>query len=62
MGYAVAGALFAFLWTGGADEPAWVHASRSAFLLLSLPPILLPTNRRLAAAFLETTKPARASA
>ncbi|MFG2212727.1 hypothetical protein [Streptomyces sp. NPDC048638] len=61
-GYAVAGAVLAFMWLGEADEPAWAHAVRAAFLLLLIPPLLLRTDRRLTAAFYESARPGRALA
>lgn len=61
-GYAVAGAVLAFMWLGEANEPAWAHAVRAALLLLLIPPLLLRTNRSLTAAFHESAHPRRALA
>ncbi|MGI5256013.1 hypothetical protein [Streptomyces angustmyceticus] len=61
-GYAVAGAVLAFMWLGETNEPAWAHAVRATFLLLLLPPLLLRTNRALTAAFHESAHPRRALA
>ncbi|MFJ9850426.1 hypothetical protein [Streptomyces sp. NPDC101150] len=61
-GYVVAGAVLAFMWLGEANEPAWAHAVRAAFLLLLIPPLLLRTNRRLTAAFYESAHPGPALA
>ncbi|WP_431999213.1 hypothetical protein [Streptomyces sioyaensis] len=61
-GYAVAGAVFAVIWIGGTSEPAWAHAARTTFLMLTLSPTLLWANRRLTAAFHESAHPGRALA
>jgi hypothetical protein len=61
-GYALAGVVLGIVWTGESDEPAWAHGLRTAFLLLILPPVLLPANRRLTAAFHTSARPGRALA
>ncbi|MYT33121.1 MULTISPECIES: hypothetical protein [unclassified Streptomyces] len=58
--YAVAGIVLALMWLGETNEPAWAHGLRTVVLLLILPPLLLPTNRRLTAAFHTARYPARA--
>ncbi|WP_369360647.1 hypothetical protein [Streptomyces sp. cg2] len=60
--YAVSGTVLALMWLGETDEPAWAHGLRTVVLLLILPPLLLPTNRRLTAAFHSARHPARALA
>ncbi|MFB6438347.1 hypothetical protein ACFCVY_16445 [Streptomyces sp. NPDC056411] len=55
--YAVAGLVLAFMWLGEANEPAWVHGVRTVVLLMILPPLLLPANRRLAAAYHASARP-----
>ncbi|PNE37297.1 hypothetical protein [Streptomyces noursei] len=58
-GYALAGAVLAVVWLGEADEPAWVHGLRTAFILLVFPPLLLWTERRLTAAYQTSAHPGR---
>ncbi|WP_157879976.1 hypothetical protein [Streptomyces natalensis] len=60
--YAGVGVVLAFMWVGEAAEPAWAHGLRTVVLLLILPPLLLPANRRLTAAFHTAARPGRALA
>ncbi|RLV10357.1 hypothetical protein CTZ27_03870 [Streptomyces griseocarneus] len=61
-GYAAAGVVLAIIWLGERNEPAWAHGLRTAFLLLILPPVLLPANRRLSVAYYGSAHPGRALA
>lgn len=58
MRYAAMGLFMGFTWMGGSDEPPWAHALRAAVMLLIVPPLLLPTNRRLTHKLYEAEHPA----
>ncbi|MFG3115544.1 hypothetical protein ACGF4C_14170 [Streptomyces sp. NPDC048197] len=58
MRYAAMGLFMAFTWMGGSDEPPWAHALRAAVMLLIVPPLLVPTNRRLTHKLYEAEHPA----
>lgn len=60
--YALVGIVLAFMWVGETTEPAWAHGLRTVVLLLILPPLLLPANRRLTAAFHTSARPGPALA
>ncbi|GGX12912.1 hypothetical protein [Streptomyces noursei] len=57
--YAATGVFMAFTWIGEGNAPAWEHALRTLVILLTLPPLLLRTNRRLTHELYETTRPTR---
>ncbi|MFF3137426.1 hypothetical protein [Streptomyces mirabilis] len=58
----MAGVVLAFMWLGEVNEPPWAHGLHTVVLLLIVPSLLLPANRRLTAALHAAARPGRALA